>query len=291
MTQTQLPAPISTTLCVALAQMRSANAHGPNIDTVGTLAAQAADRGAELLALPEVSGLMNRDFTSAKLQVVAAQNDPFIAACQGFAAHHQLWIHTGSTPVLAPDGRFLNHSTLIDNNGNICAAYDKIHLFDVALEGQTPIGESERFAPGDRAVLAQTPWGGWGMTICYDVRFAHLYRRYAQAAATIIFVPSAFTVPTGRAHWQVLLRARAIETGAFIVAAAQSGAHADGRKTWGHAMVVDPWGTVLTDMGDVAPAIDVIEIDLTAVIQARRQIPAWSLNRSYGWEVTPPPLT
>ena len=143
-----------------------------------------------------------------------------------------LWIHTGSTPVLGPDGRYLNHSTLINAAGRIVAEYDKIHLFDVAIEGQAPIGESRRFAPGDRAVLAETPWGPFAMSICYDLRFPYLYRAYAQAGAVMMFIPSAFTVPTGRAHWDVLLRARAIETGAFVLAAAQAGHHADGRETW-----------------------------------------------------------
>jgi predicted amidohydrolase len=266
------------TLRVALAQMCSADTHEANIATVTALAAEAAAGGAQLLALPEVAGLMNRNPETARLQVVTADADPFIAACRELAAKHGLWVHTGSTPVLGPDGRFLNHATLIDARGGIVAAYDKIHLFDVALEGQAPIGESKRFAPGLKAVLAQTPWGPFGLSICYDLRFAYLYRAYAQAGAVLMFIPSAFTVPTGQAHWEVLLRARAIETGAFVLAAAQAGHHADGRQTYGHALAVGPWGEVLADLGDAAPAIRLIDLDLGAVARARAQIPAWGVR-------------
>ncbi len=210
-----------------------------------------------------------------------ADQDPFIAACRDIAAQYGLWLHTGSTPVLARDGRFLNHSTLIDPQGQIWAEYDKIHLFDVALAGRAPIGESKRFAPGDRAVMAHTPWGGWGLSICYDLRFPALYRHYAQLGARVMFIPSAFTVDTGRAHWQVLLQARAIETGAFVIAAAQAGHHADGRDTWGHGMVIGPWGDILADMGRDAPMIAVVDLDLGDTTKARTQIPAWGLNTPY----------
>ena len=266
-------------LRVALAQMCSADTHAANIATVADLARQAAAEGAALLVLPEVAGLMNRNPETSRQQVVAAGDDPFIAACRDLAARHGLWIHTGSTPVLGPDGRFLNHSTLIDATGGIVAEYDKIHLFDVAIEGQAPIGESKRFAPGERAVLADTPWGPFGLSICYDLRFPYLYRAYAQAGAVVMFIPSAFTVPTGRAHWEVLLRARAIETGAFVLAAAQAGRHADGRETYGHALAVGPWGEVIADLQDAAPALRVLDLDLAQVAHARAQIPAWNLNR------------
>jgi predicted amidohydrolase len=264
-------------LRVALAQMCSGDTHAANIATVTGLAEQAAGEGAALLLLPEVAGLMNRNAEVAQTQVGAAAGDPFIAACRDLAAKHGVWIHTGSTPVRGPDGRFLNHSTLIDAGGGIVAEYDKIHLFDVTLEGQAPIGESKRFAPGTRAVLARTPWGPIGMSICYDLRFPYLYRAYAQAGAVLMVIPSAFTVPTGRAHWEVLLRARAIETGAFVLAAAQAGEHADGRRTYGHALAVGPWGEVLADLGDEAPALRVIDLDLGAVGRARAQIPAWGV--------------
>ncbi len=271
--------PQRDTLRAALAQMCSADTHAENIGTVTELAARAAGQEAELLCLPEVAGLMNRNGEVARTQVVEAGADPVIAACREVAAKHGMWVHIGSTPVLAPDGRFLNHSAVIDGTGAIRAEYDKVHLFDVAIEGQAPIGESKRFAPGEEAVLLDTPWGPLGLTICYDLRFPYFYRRYGQEGATVIFIPSAFTVPTGRAHWEVLVRARAIETGAFILAAAQAGEHADGRETWGHALAVDPWGKVLADLGREAPAVQVIDLDLSLVAAARRQIPALQTGR------------
>jgi len=267
------------TLRVALAQMCSADTHAENIATVAGLAARAAGEGAELLCLPEVAGLMNRNAEVARAQVVAAEDDPFLLACRDLAAAHGIWIHAGSTPVLGPDGRFLNHSAVIDATGAIRADYDKVHLFDVAIEGQAPIGESKRFAPGEAAVMLDTPWGPWGLSICYDLRFPYFYRRYGQEGATIIFIPSAFTVPTGQAHWEVLLRARAIETGAFVLAAAQAGHHADGRETWGHALAVDPWGKVLADLGRDAPGLAVLDLDLSRVQAARAQIPALKTGR------------
>ncbi|MBY6202736.1 carbon-nitrogen hydrolase family protein [Maritalea mobilis] len=267
------------TLRVALAQMCSADTHAENIATVTDLAARAAGEGAELLCLPEVAGLMNRNAEVARTQVVASEDDPFLLACRDLAAAHGIWIHAGSTPVLGPDGRFLNHSAVIDATGAIRADYDKVHLFDVAIEGQAPIGESKRFAPGEAAVMLDTPWGPWGLSICYDLRFPYFYRRYGQEGATIIFIPSAFTVPTGQAHWEVLLRARAIETGAFVLAAAQAGHHADGRETWGHALAVDPWGKVLADLGRDAPGLAVLDLDLSRVQAARAQIPALKTGR------------
>jgi predicted amidohydrolase len=267
------------TLRAALAQMCSGDTHDANIAAVKALAAQAARQGAALLCLPEVAGLMNRNAEIARQQVVAAAADPFIGACRDLAAKHGLWIHIGSTPVLGPDGRFLNHSAVIDGTGTIRATYDKVHLFDVAIEGQAPIGESRRFAPGEAAVVLDTPWGPWGLSICYDLRFPYFYRRYGQEGVSLIFIPAAFTVPTGRAHWEVLIRARAIETGAFVLAAAQSGTHADGRETWGHALAVDPWGAVMADLDTQAPALAVIDLDLSRVAAARRQIPALQTGR------------
>lgn len=271
-------------LRLAVAQMTSTARHAGNIAAVERFAARAAAEGCEALALPEMAGMLNRDARDAGPQIVEAAADPFVAACRAFAARHGLWIAAGSTPVAAPDGRFLNHSVLIDAEGRVRAEYDKIHLFDVFLEGEPPTGESRRFAPGGRAVLAETPWGRWGLSICYDLRFPHLYRTYAQAGAVLLLVPSAFTVPTGRAHWEVLLRARAIENGAFVVAPTQVGAHEDGRTTFGHSLVVDPWGTVLLDLGDAGPDLGVVTLDLTRVEAARRQIPSLTHDRPFRLE-------
>ncbi len=268
------------TLRLCVAQMTSTNRHAGNVATLERAAAYAAAAGCALLALPEGAGMLNRDRDDARRQIVDAADDPFIAAARDAARRHGLWIETGSTPVRAPDGRFLNHADLIDAEGRIVASYDKIHLFDVFLDGRPASAESSRYAPGETAVLAATPWGPFGLSVCYDLRFPHLYRDYAKAGAAVLFVPSAFTVPTGEAHWEVLLRARAIETGAFVVAAAQVGQHDDGRTTWGHSLVVDPWGRVILDMG-TEPGHAVVDLDLGLVTAARRQIPSLANERPY----------
>jgi len=212
-------------------------------------------------------------------------DDPFVAACRDAAARHGLWIHTGSTPVSGPDGpegrRFLNHADLIAPTGEIAASYDKIHLFDIFLDGKPATGESRRYAPGARAVMAETPWGPLGMTICYDLRFPQLFRDYAMAGATMLFVPSAFTVPTGQAHWETLLRARAIENGAFVIAPAQVGLHDDGRATYGHSMIVNPWGSILAELDGETPGLTIISLELGEVTAARRQIPSLRHGRPY----------
>ncbi|MBF9041352.1 carbon-nitrogen hydrolase family protein [Rhodobacterales bacterium LSUCC0387] len=269
-------------LRVALGQMCSATTHAPNIALMQEFARDAAAVGADLLCLPEVAGLMCRDRAKALSQVKTASEDPFLDAACKAARRHSIWIQAGTTPV-QPEGaeKFRNHAVLIAPDGDVVAAYDKIHLFDIALAGQAPIGESSRFDAGDQAVLVDTPWGPWGMSVCYDIRFAGLFRDYAKAGARMIFVPSAFTVATGQAHWEVLLRARAIETGSFIVAAAQSGSHEDGRSTYGHSMIVAPWGEVLIDAGTAAPALHLCDLDLRRADHARAQIPNLSHERRY----------
>ena len=273
------------TLKLCLVQMTSAAGYAANIATMQTAVDTAADANCDLVAFPEVAGLMNRNAEVARMLVGKAEHDPFITACKTAARDREIWLHTGSTPVLGPDGRFLNHSTLIDDSGEVRASYDKIHLFDAVIDGQKPIGESKRFAPGIDAVIARTPWGKWGLTICYDLRFPALYRDYAHAGAGIIFVPSAFTVPTGKAHWQTLLQARAIENGVWIIAPAQVGTHEDGRQTWGHSMVVDPWGNVVLDMGGTETGTSIIELDLALIAKSRAQIPSLEHDREYAIRV------
>lgn len=269
------------TLRMCVAQMTSTNRHAGNITFLEEAAEYAAQAECNLLALPEAAGMMNRDRDDARTQIKEENQDPYITACRHLAAQHGIWIQTGSTPISSGDGRFLNHGNLISDKGKIVADYDKIHLFDVFLEGRPPTGESNRYAPGNKAVLVDTPWGPWGMSICYDLRFPHLFRQYAKMGATVLFIPSAFTVATGKAHWEILLRARAIETGSYIVAAAQVGKHDDGRKTWGHTMVIDPWGTVLTDMGGEKPGLSIVDLDISKVITARDQIPSLRNERDY----------
>ncbi|MFT4730220.1 MAG: putative amidohydrolase [Granulosicoccus sp.] len=268
-------------LRLCLAQMTSTNHHAGNIDFLEKAVQYATSQGCDLLALPEAAGMMNKDKDHARKQITDEQSDPYISACRKLAAEHEIWIQTGSTPIGHHDGRFLNHANLIDPQGEIKARYDKIHLFDVFLEGRPATGESNRYSPGTEAVAVSTPWGPWGMSICYDLRFPNLYREYAKLGATILFIPSAFTVPTGDAHWEVLLRARAIETGCFVVAAAQVGSHDDGRQTWGHSVVIDPWGTVLLDMGGAEPGLAVVDFDIGQVERVRAQIPSLMNERSY----------
>ena len=272
---------------VGLVQMCSADDHQSNIATVSELTAKAADAGCALVALPEVSGLMNRH-ADPENDLFTAATDPCIAAYRQLAKSFGIWMHIGSTPVLGgKGGRLLNHSALINSEGEIVAEYDKIHLFDITLPNGNMIKESSRYSPGEDAVLAMTPWGPFGMTVCYDLRFPGLFRGYAQSAARLVFVPSAFTIPTGKAHWDVLLRARAIENGCFIVAAAQVGNHADGRKTFGHSMVVDPWGKVVVDMDDTV-GLQIVDIDLRQVDARRSQIPSICHDRPFTSPNAPP---
>jgi len=247
------------TLRVCLAQMTSGRTHEANIRALDTLVSHAAEEMCNLLALPEVAGLMDRDRTTLLSRVCAEEADPFVRACQEHAARHRLWIHLGSTPVLGIQ-TLRNRSLLFDDTGTLRARYDKIHLFDCNPPGRLPIRESDTYEAGDRAVLVDTPWGRWGLTICYDLRFPQLFATFTEHDAQLILVPSAFTVTTGRAHWETLLRARAIETGCWIIAAAQVGHHKDGRRTHGHAMILDPCGQVMIDLGGRGPASGIYEL-------------------------------
>lgn len=267
-------------LRLLLAQTTTSNTHSKNIASLESLVKGAAQQQCHMLCLPEVSGLMNQDVASATGMITEERRDPFVAACQALAAEHRIWIHNGSTPVLGPLGKPVNRTHLINDKGEIVARYDKIHLFDIYLPDGKDRLESKRYSGGSQSVVAKTPWGPMGLSICYDLRFPHLYREYALAGARVIFIPSAFTRRTGQAHWEVLLRARAIENGCFVVAAAQTGEHDDGRKTYGHSMVVHPWGNVLADLGDSVQS-QVVELDLTESDNMRQQIPSLSNGREY----------
>lgn len=244
----------------------------------------AVEQGAQMIALPEAVGLMNKDRGAALKQVVPAEEDPYLLVCRELAAKHQLWIQPGSTPVYGNNERFRNHATMIDPSGEVVAEYDKIHLFDIFLEGKPPTGESNRYAPGTDAVAVDTPWGTMGLTVCYDLRFPHLYRQLAKANAVLSFVPSAFTVPTGKAHWEILLRARAIENGMWIVAPAQVGNHDDGRRTWGHSLIISPWGDVVADLGGDKPGLVTLELDISRAASVRGQIPSLANERPFGFK-------
>ena len=246
-------------------------------DGVGALAGQ----GAAIVFTPEMSGLLDRDRARVIASATTEDADPTLAAARAAAAEHRVWVHLGSCPVkpTADADRLLNRGFLIDDTGEIRARYDKVHLFDVDLPTGERYRESATYIPGEAAVAADTPWGRLGLTICYDIRFPRLYDVLSGAGASLIAVPAAFTRPTGEAHWHTLLRARAIEAGAFVIAAAQAGRHEDGRETFGHSLVVDPWGRVLLDMGETGGHA-VCDLDLSAVADTRARIPAIAHRRN-----------
>jgi predicted amidohydrolase len=240
---------------------------------------QGASGGAEILFTPEMSGLLDRDAARAAKVLREEDQDEVLRAVRDAAGRHRIWVHLGSLAVLVDDGKVANRSFVIDREGNIRATYDKIHLFDVDLPTGESWRESNVYSPGKGAVLVNgTPVGKLGLTICYDLRFPGLFSRLAESDADIIAVPAAFTVPTGKAHWHVLLRARAIEAGLFIVAAAQVGHHEDGRNTFGHSLVVDPWGEILLDMGE-DKGVGFADIDLKRISDVRSRIPALNHRR------------
>ncbi len=240
---------------------------------------QAAGEGAAMVFTPEMSGLLDRNSERAMGNVRVEDEDQVIAASRNAAHAQGIWVHLGSVAVLTEGGQLANRSFVIDPRGEIRARYDKIHLFDVDLPTGESWRESNTYRHGQEAVVVTgTPVGTLGLAICYDLRFPALFARLTEASADVIAVPAAFTVPTGKAHWEVLLRARAIEAGLFIVAAAQSGHHEDGRTTYGHSLIVDPWGDVLLDMGDGA-GVKVADIDLSRITDVRSRVPAISHRR------------
>jgi predicted amidohydrolase len=264
---------------IALLQMTSGIDPAANAATIAAATTEAARAGATMLFTPEMSGLIDRDRARAVQAIVAEEADETLAAVRESARTHRLWVHIGSLAVRREDGKWANRSFLIDDTGAIRARYDKLHLFDVDLPTGESWRESAAYTGGARAVVAASPIDLLGMTICYDLRFPDLYRALSDAGATVLAVPAAFTRPTGAAHWHVLLRARAIEAGAFVVAAAQTGVHEDGRATYGHSLVIDPWGEVLLDMGEAA-GLGFVDIDPARVDEVRSRIPVLQHRRS-----------
>lgn len=266
-----------TAACVQLTSQREFE---PNIEAAGALVRRARDAGAELIATPEIVGMFEPKRALHLEKARSEADNPFIAACRALAAETKAFLLIGSTAVKLDATTLANRSFLIDPAGEIVARYDKIHMFDVDLPNGETYRESALYRPGEEAVIAALPWCKLGMTICYDLRFPHLYRALAKAGAEIVTIPSAFTVPTGRAHWHVLMRARAIETGCFVLAPAQWGEHAEGRKTYGHSLIVAPWGEVLADAGEGVGVITA-EIDLDRVAEARRMVPSLRHDRRF----------
>ena len=269
---------------IGVLQMTSGIDPAVNAATLVDAIGEAGAAGAAMLFTPEMSGLIDRDRTRGAASIVTEDADPVLAAVRAAAANAGIWVHLGSLAVRRPDGKFANRGFVIDPAGAIRARYDKLHLFDVDLPTGESWRESAAYVGGETAVVVDTPAGRLGASICYDLRFADLYRALSNAGATMLSVPAAFTRPTGAAHWHVLLRARAIEAGAFVVAAAQTGVHQDGRETYGHSLVVDPWGDVILDMGEAA-GLGFAEIDLERVEQVRARIPAIAHRREI------PPVT
>jgi deaminated glutathione amidase len=264
----------------------------PNLRQVSDLIRRARKAGADFIMTPEASNFIE----SGKRRRDKARreaDDPFLAGMRELARELGIWLLLGSL-VIDPAGepgaaegeeRLANRSFLLDAAGNIVARYDKIHMFDIDLPGGESYRESNAYRPGGQTVVAETPWGRLGMSVCYDVRFPHLYRALAQAGADFLSVPSVFTVPTGRAHWHVLLRARAIENGSFVFAPAQWGEHAAGRKSYGHSLIVDPWGEILADGGEEVGFVTA-RIDPARIAEARRTVPSLTHDRAF----TPPAL-
>lgn len=264
---------------VALHQMRSGIDVDANVHCMAKAIADAAGNGASFYFAPEMSVLLDRNRTRARDHITSEHESPAIASLQAAARNAGIWAHIGSMPVISErePARFANRSLVIDANGTIVARYDKMHLFDVDLATGESWRESGAYIGGEAPVLVDTPLGQLGLSICYDLRFPDLYSHLAKAGARAFAVPAAFTVPTGTAHWHVMLRARAIESAAFVIAAAQTGRHEDGRETYGHSLVVGPWGDILLDMGD-SEGLGFAEIVPGRIDEVRQQIPV-HLNR------------
>ena len=240
----------------------------------------AAGRGAEYVQTPEVTSLMEMERARLFASVEPEEGNRAVGFFAELALELKIWLHVGSMPILLANGKIANRSYLFAPNGSISARFDKIHMFDVALPNGETYRESKNYEAGSRGVLAALPWGVLGLTICYDLRFAQLYRALAQAGADFLAIPSAFTQPTGEAHWHVLIRARAIENGCFVLAAAQAGKHESGRETYGHSLIVSPWGEIVAE-GGVHTSVIVADLNCAEVRQARQRIPALQHDRPF----------
>ena len=264
---------------IALYQAQSGIDPAANSERLGSAVRDAAAGGAAMLFTPEMSGMLDRLRERALGKARSEADDEVLAGVRNAAAEAGIWVHLGSLALKSEGGKLVNRGFVIDDNGEIRARYDKIHLFDVDLPTGESWRESAMYEAGREAVIvADTPVGKLGLTICYDLRFPELFQRLSEAGADLISVPAAFTVSTGKAHWQVLLRARAIESEVFVVAAAQAGRHEDGRETYGHSLVIDPWGEVLLEMGE-EPGLAFAEIDPARIADVRSRIPVHQHRR------------
>jgi deaminated glutathione amidase len=269
-----------STFRVGLIQMRSARTPQINMDAAAKLIGEAKTGGADYVLTPEMTNIMEISREKLFATIVPEENDTTLATFRELARALGIFVHVGSLAIKASSDKAINRSFLIDRRGDIVSRYDKIHMFDVDLKGGESYRESRSYRPGDLAVLSDLPWGRLGLTICYDLRFPALYRALAEAGATFLAIPSAFTRQTGEAHWHVLMRARAIENGCFVLAAAQGGLHENGRETFGHSLAVDPWGRILAE-GGTEPGVVFADIDPAEVSVARGRIPSLQHGRRF----------
>jgi deaminated glutathione amidase len=269
-----------STFKVALVGMRSGLDPRANLDAVLAAVDEAKQAGADYVQTPEMTNIMEVKRERLFANIFADENDPTLAALRDVARKLGIYIHVGSLAIKGSPEKAVNRSFLIDRSGEVVARYDKIHMFDVDLAGGESYRESNTYRPGELAVVSDLPWGRLGLTICYDLRFPALYRALAEAGASFLAIPSAFTRQTGEAHWHVLIRARAIENGCFVFAAAQGGKHENGRETFGHSLIVDPWGRVLAEGGS-EPGLVMAEIDPAEAAAARAKIPSLRHGRRF----------
>ena len=264
----------------ALVQMRTGRSVAANVDAVAKLLREAKSLGADYVQTPEMTALMEADRKALFANIAEEEHDRALIAFRELARELKIIFHVGSLAIKVSPDKAANRSFLIGQDGEIAARYDKIHLFDVSLANGETHRESSSYSPGETALVAELPWGRLGLSVCYDLRFPALYRALAEAGAHFLAIPSAFTRQTGEAHWHVLVRARAIETGCFVLAAAQGGKHENGRETFGHSLVVDPWGRIVAE-GGVEPGLVMAEIDPALVAEARGQVPALEHGRRF----------
>jgi deaminated glutathione amidase len=275
----------AATFRVALIQMRSGRTPAANLDAATKLIGEATAGGADYVQTPEMTNILEARRDALMTAIMPEHEDSSLSAFRTLARHCGIWLHIGSLALKVSPDRAVNRGFLIDPQGDIAARYDKIHMFDVDLPNGETYRESRSYTPGEYAVTANLPWGQLGLTICYDLRFPALYRALAEAGCVFLAIPSSFTKQTGEAHWHVLNRARAIENGCYVFAAAQGGSHENGRDTFGHSLIVDPWGRVLAE-GGVDPGVVIADIDPAAVAAARARIP--SLQHGRRFEVIEP---
>ena len=275
----------SASFTVGLVQMRSGLAPAANLDAATTLIKEARSGGADYVMTPEMTNILDVNRERMFAAIVPEENDQSLAQFRELARKLGVYLHIGSLAIKFTAERAVNRSFVIDRQGEIVARYDKIHMFDVDLAGGESYRESRNFRPGEHAVVVDLPWGRFGLTICYDLRFPALYRALAEAGSSFLAIPAAFTRQTGEAHWHVLTRARAIENGCFVMAAAQGGRHENGRDTFGHSLVVDPWGRVLAE-GGTEPGVVLANIDPAEVAAARARVP--SLQHGRRFEIVEP---